>query len=95
MNTRGAHAIPYGAASIETRATSTSSVELVLASCEPSLLHIAPILAELGIQRLEHLRAIAKLTAETRDREVKEQALKRGISVMEWAIFIDKLQSLK
>ncbi|KAI0715667.1 hypothetical protein C8T65DRAFT_738525 [Cerioporus squamosus] len=76
------------------RATSTSSVEIILSSCDPSLLHIAPVLYELGIKRVDHLRAVARLTEETRDREVKEQALKRGVTVVEWAIFLDKLQSL-
>ncbi|KAI0754810.1 hypothetical protein C8Q80DRAFT_391255 [Daedaleopsis nitida] len=76
------------------RATSTSSVEIILSSCDPSLLHIAPALYELGIKRVDHLRAIARLSEETRDREVKEQALKRGVTVVEWAIFLDRLQSL-
>ena len=76
------------------RATSTSSVEVILSSCDPSLLHIAPVLYELGIKRVDHLRAVARLSEETRDREVKEQALKRGVTVVEWAIFLDKLQSL-
>ena len=75
-------------------ATSTSSVEVILSSCDPSLLHIAPVLYELGIKRVDHLRAVARLSEETRDREVKEQALKRGVTVVEWAIFLDKLQSL-
>ncbi|KAI0927005.1 hypothetical protein AcW1_007631 [Taiwanofungus camphoratus] len=76
------------------KSTSTSSVELILSSCEPSLLHIIPVLSDLGIQRLEHLRAVARLNDETRDREVKEQAIKRGITVVEWAILLDKLQGL-
>ncbi|CDO69864.1 hypothetical protein BN946_scf184884.g23 [Trametes cinnabarina] len=76
------------------KATRTSSVEAILASCDPSLLHIAPALEELGIKRVDHLRAIARLSEETRDREVKEQALKRGVTVVEWAIFLDKLQTL-
>ncbi|KAI0769119.1 hypothetical protein BD413DRAFT_695122 [Trametes elegans] len=76
------------------KATTTSSVEAILASCDPSLLHIAPVLHELGIRRVDHLRAVARLSEETRDREVKEQALRRGVSVVEWAIFLDKLQSL-
>ncbi|CAL1712240.1 unnamed protein product [Somion occarium] len=76
------------------KATSTSSVELILASCEPSLLHIAPALEVLGITRLEHLRAINRLSDETRDKEVKEEALKQGVTVMEWAILVDKLQTL-
>jgi len=73
---------------------SSTAVELILSSCDPSLIHIAPILAELGIHRMEHLRAIARLSEETRDREIKEQALKRGVTVMEWAILLDKLQDL-
>ncbi|KAH9841672.1 uncharacterized protein C8Q71DRAFT_343230 [Rhodofomes roseus] len=76
------------------KATSTSPVELILASCEPSLLHIAPILSELGMQRMEHLRAIARLSEDTRNREVKEYALKRGVTVVEWAILLDKLRAL-
>ncbi|KAI0647901.1 hypothetical protein C8Q79DRAFT_905941 [Trametes meyenii] len=76
------------------RVTTTSSVEAILAACDPSLLHIAPVLQELGIKRVDHLRAVARLSEETRDREVKEQALRRGVSVVEWAIFLDKLQSL-
>lgn len=76
------------------RATSTSPVEVILSSCDPSLLHIAPILYELGIKRVDHLRAIARLSEDTRDREVKAQALKSGVTVLEWAIFLDKLQSL-
>ncbi|KAH9912849.1 uncharacterized protein BXZ73DRAFT_107186 [Epithele typhae] len=75
------------------RASSTS-VELMLASCDPPLLHIAPVLGELGILRVDHLRAVARLSEETRDREVKEEALRRGVTVVEWAIFIDRLQSL-
>ncbi|KAI8978741.1 hypothetical protein BD414DRAFT_579877 [Trametes punicea] len=76
------------------KVTTTSSVEAILASCDPSLLHIAPVLYELGIKRIDHLRAVARLTEETRNREVKEQALKRGVTVVEWAIFLDKLQTL-
>ncbi|KAI0657278.1 hypothetical protein C8Q70DRAFT_1055812 [Cubamyces menziesii] len=76
------------------KATRTSSVEAILASCDPSLLHIAPVLQELGIKRVDHLRAVARLSEDTRDREVKEQALRRGVSVVEWAIFLDKLQTL-
>ncbi|KAI0357602.1 hypothetical protein OH77DRAFT_1422481 [Trametes cingulata] len=76
------------------KATTTSSVEAILAACDPSLLHIAPVLHELGIKRVDHLRAVARLSEETRDREVKEQALRRGVTVVEWAIFLDKLQTL-
>lgn len=76
------------------KAPPTSSVEAILAACDPSLLHIAPVLHELGIVRVDHLRAVARLSEETRDREVKQQALRRGVSVVEWAIFLDKLQTL-
>ena len=71
-----------------------SPVELVLATCEPSLLHIAPILTDLGVIKLEHLRAMARMSEETRDRELKSIALLRGVTVMEWAILLDKLQTL-
>ncbi|KIM65817.1 hypothetical protein SCLCIDRAFT_14779 [Scleroderma citrinum Foug A] len=75
-----------------TRSTSTTSVEIVLASCQPSLLHIAPVLYSLGIKQGEHLRALARLREETRDREMKEEMLRKGVTVLEWAILMDKLQ---
>ena len=70
----------------------SSSVEGVLASCRPSLLHLAPVLYNLGIRRQEHLRAFARLREETRDREMKEEMLKQGVTLLEWAILVDKLQ---
>lgn len=76
------------------RSSSTSSIEGVLASCQPSLLHIAPVLSNLGIRRQEHLRALARLREETRDREMKEEMLKQGVTLLEWAILVDKLQEL-
>lgn len=76
------------------KGSSTSPVELVLATCEPSLLHISPILTDLGIVKLEHLRAMGRMSEETRDRELKSIALLRGVTVMEWAILLDKLQTL-
>ncbi|KAH7928436.1 hypothetical protein BV22DRAFT_207810 [Leucogyrophana mollusca] len=84
----------HGHSSGGTRASSSSSMEMILASCQPTLLHIAPVLASLGIRQEEHLRAMARLREETRDREVKEEVLKKGVSVLEWAILMDRLQSL-
>ncbi|KAI6123420.1 hypothetical protein EDD16DRAFT_1566347 [Pisolithus croceorrhizus] len=75
-----------------TRSTSTTSVEMVLASCQPSLLHIAPVLYSLGIKQREHLRALVRLREETRDREMKEEMLRKGVTMLEWAILMDKLQ---
>jgi hypothetical protein len=69
-------------------------IESVLSSCQPSLLHLLPILEELGVRGTEHMIALARMREETRDREVKEEALRKGITVVEWAILIDKLQSL-
>jgi hypothetical protein len=40
------------------------------------------------------MTALARMREQTRDREVKEEALKKGITVVEWAILIEKLQSL-
>jgi hypothetical protein len=40
------------------------------------------------------MTALAQMREQTRDREVKEEALRKGITVVEWAILIDKLQSL-
>lgn len=76
------------------RAATASPIDLILASCEPSLLHISPILTELGIFKMEHLRAIARLSEDTRERELKGPALKRGVTVMEWAILLDKILTL-
>ncbi|KAI0260232.1 hypothetical protein BC834DRAFT_973612 [Gloeopeniophorella convolvens] len=78
----------------QTRVALTVSLETVLGSCQPSLLHLLPVLEELGFRRPEHMTALIRMREETRDREVKEEALKKGITVVEWAIFIDKLQSL-
>lgn len=76
------------------KSASTVAFENVLTSCQPPLLHISPALAKLGIVNESHLRAIARLSEETRAREVKEEALKQGVTVMEWAILLDKLQAL-
>jgi hypothetical protein len=77
-----------------TKVASGYQIELVLASCQPSLLHLLPILEELGVRRSEHMIALARMREQTRDREVKEEALKKGVTVVEWAILIDKLRSL-
>jgi histone deacetylase HOS3 len=52
------------------------------------------VLEKLGIKNGEHLLAVGRLSEETRDREVREEALRMGLTVMEWAILLDKLQSL-
>ena len=83
-----------GGGSLSGTSSGASTLELLLASCQPSLLHLTESLQSLGIQREEHLRALAKMHEETRDREVKEEALKRGVTVVEWAIFLDKLKAL-
>ena len=59
-----------------------------------SLLHLTEPLQELGIQRKEHLRALAKIHEETRYREVREEALKKGVAAAEWELFLDKLEAL-
>ncbi|KAH8825665.1 hypothetical protein DL96DRAFT_120317 [Flagelloscypha sp. PMI_526] len=68
-------------------------IESILADCEPSLTHLGPILAKLGITTEAHLLAVMKLRGETRDREVREEALRLGITIVEWAVFVDKLLS--
>jgi hypothetical protein len=83
-----------GGGSLSGTSSGASTLELLLGSCQPSLLHLTESLQDLGIQREEHLRALAKMHEETRDREVKEEALKRGVTVVEWAIFLDKLKAL-
>ncbi|KAN0129532.1 hypothetical protein V8E53_012714 [Lactarius tabidus] len=81
-------------ATSQTKVTSAARIESVLSSCQPSLLHLLPILEELGVRHSEHMTALARMREETRDREVKEEALKMGVTIVEWAILIDKLQSL-
>ncbi|KIP06843.1 hypothetical protein PHLGIDRAFT_444326 [Phlebiopsis gigantea 11061_1 CR5-6] len=76
------------------RVAASSPIDLILGSCEPSLLHIGPALSDLGICKMEHLRAVKRLTEETRDRELREPALKKGVTVMEWAILLDKILTL-
>jgi hypothetical protein len=80
--------------SSQTKVTSAAHIESVLSSCQPSLLHLAPILEELGVRHSEHMTALARMREETRDREVKEEALRKGVTIVEWAILIDKLQTL-
>jgi hypothetical protein len=46
------------------------------------------------VRRDEHLRALAHMRAETRDREVREEAYALGVSVVEWAILVDRLKAL-
>jgi hypothetical protein len=36
--------------------------------------------------------SLARMHEQTRDREVKEEVLKKGVTVVEWAILIDKQQ---
>ena len=55
------HSVDRVDASSVMKGMSASPVELVLATCEPSLLHIAPILTDLGVIKLEHLRAMARI----------------------------------
>lgn len=88
------HPTECGSTISSIRSMSISSLERVLSSCQPSLLHIAPVLETLGIHNEEHLKAVSRLSEETRDREVRGEALKQGVTIMEWAILLDKLQSL-
>jgi hypothetical protein len=76
------------------RSTSTADFEKILDSCKPPLVHVSGILKSLGIYKLEHLKAVAGLSPEMRDREVKEDALRLGMTVMEWAILVDKIFQL-
>lgn len=90
----GASGSSSDATSQQTKVASVNQIESVLSSCQPSLLHLLPILEELGVRRSEHMTALARMREGTRDREVKEEALRKGVTVVEWAILIDKLQSL-
>ncbi|KAJ8514989.1 hypothetical protein ONZ45_g7526 [Pleurotus djamor] len=72
----------------------TLAARNILASCTPSLLHVSPILVTLGITTEEHLKAMVRLNEDTRDRVVRDEALRKGITVMEWAILLDRLREL-
>ncbi|EAU86291.2 hypothetical protein CC1G_08015 [Coprinopsis cinerea okayama7 len=74
---------------------SSAGLEEVLRTCRPPLVHLMPMLAQLGITTKEHLDAMATFDAETRDRELKEEALRIGITIMEWAALMNKLKHLK
>ncbi|KAL1710381.1 histone deacetylase domain-containing protein [Schizophyllum commune] len=80
-------------ATISSIKTPEGAFDRVLDSCEPSLLHIAPVLESLGMTSEEHLRAVARLSEDTRDKEIREEALRMGVTIVEWAILIDKLQT--
>lgn len=73
------------------RSASTIEFEKFLDGCKPSLVHVSDILNSLGMYKLEHLRAVARLSPEMRNREVKEVALRLGMTVVEWAILVDKI----
>jgi hypothetical protein len=45
---------------------------------------------ELRVRRSEHMAALARMREVTRDREVKEEAVRKGVTIAEWAILIDK-----
>jgi hypothetical protein len=76
------------------RPASISDFEEFLDGCNPSLVHVSEILKTLGIYKLEHLKAVARLTPGMRDREVREVALRLGMTVVEWAILADKICQL-
>ncbi|TFK27571.1 hypothetical protein FA15DRAFT_701779 [Coprinopsis marcescibilis] len=73
---------------------SAGGLERILETCRPSLVRIKPALGKLGITHKDHLRALNELDPETRDRELKEEALRNGVTLMEWAILVNRLKSL-
>jgi len=76
------------------RSASTSDFEKFLDGCSPSLVHLSDILKTLGMYKLEHLKAVTRISPEMRDREVKQVALRLGMTVVEWAILLDKIFQL-
>ncbi|KAF5311576.1 hypothetical protein D9611_009520 [Ephemerocybe angulata] len=77
-----------------TSSASSVTFEGVLSSCKPPLMHLSPVLEKLGITTVEHLRALGDLNPEIRDRELKDDALRQGVTAMEWAILVDRLRML-
>ncbi|KAJ7133432.1 hypothetical protein C8R44DRAFT_772416 [Mycena epipterygia] len=88
------HATKSGSTISSIHVSSTPTLDHLLLSCEPSLIHISPILQRVGIMRAEHLRAVGKLSEDIRNKVVKDEVLRLGVTVVEWAILLDKLQSL-
>jgi hypothetical protein len=76
------------------KSESVREFEQILDSCQPSLLHIAPVLAQLGITNVEHLKAVIRLSEEMRDREVREEALRMGVTRVEWAVLLHEVSKL-
>jgi len=88
------HPTRSGSTITSIRSASTTKFEKFLDGCRPSLVHVSDILKSLGIYKVAHLKAVARLSPETRDREVKEDALRLGMTVMEWAILVDKISQI-
>ncbi|KAK7048837.1 hypothetical protein R3P38DRAFT_2871639 [Favolaschia claudopus] len=96
---QNSHTPPFHAKKFNSESTISSfhlapTLDDILISCEPSLLHISPVLHKVGIFGVEHLKAVGKLSNDTRNKEVKEEVLKLGVTVIEWAMLLDRLQSL-
>lgn len=77
------------------KSKATTHFQYILASCDPPLMHLSDTLVGLGINSEEHLRAMARMNNEVRDRVVKEEAFRQGVTVMEWALLLDMVQTLK
>ncbi|KAJ7625773.1 hypothetical protein FB45DRAFT_71805 [Roridomyces roridus] len=65
----------------------------ILATCEPPLTHLEPVLARVGILRTAHLHAVGRLSDAPRA-EVRDAALKLGVTVLEWAMLLDRIRAL-
>lgn len=55
-----------------------------------SLIHLMPVLASPWMTTYSHLKAVARISPKTRDREVKGEALRRGVTIDEWAVLVDR-----
>lgn len=77
-----------------TTSASSHTFDKILNSCKPSLVHLVGPLEKLGITTVEHLQALGDLNPNIRDRELKDDALRLGVTVMEWAILVDRLRSI-
>lgn len=76
-------------------ASAATDFENFLDGCKPSLVHVSDILRTLGIHKVEDLKAVVRLSPEMRDREVKEVALRLGMTVVEWATLVDRIFQLR
>ena len=67
----------------------------VLSSCKPPLTHLLPIVLKLGMTSPSLMRAVGRMSEDVRDREVRDVAVKMGMTVVEWAVLVERIRSMR